>query len=472
MKARTAIGWNVLVALALLLAAGAAHAQTVVFDPGNLTKATGILNLDVPGFGTYDVVFEEQATAKEIYGPFPGDLVGLAPFFTIVDVSTAASVVSAALNGAPTPVFSIGEADGGPGIEGYNIGVAAFLCCLTGRLDILPEDIPSLSVGRVFVEGEDWGPAEENFLTWAADSKSWAVFTLSGAEAMCGNGDIEVGEQCDDGNTMSGDGCSGTCTLEQSVCGNGAVEVGEQCDDFNTMSGDGCSDICMLETQPVCGNGALEVGEQCDDGNTMSGDGCSTTCLVEASGEAQVIFDPENETKATGILNLDVPGFGTFNVVFEEQATANEIYGPFPGDEVGLAPFFTAVDVSTAASAVNAELNFAPTPVFSIGEADGGLGIDGYNIGVAAFLCCGTGRLDILPEDIQSLSVGRTFLEDGDEWGPSEENFLTWDADSKSFAVFTLVPEPSMSLLSVAALATLGVVRRWRRKEREGTALA
>jgi hypothetical protein len=134
-----------------------------------------------------------------------------------------------------------------------------------------------------------------------------------------------------------------------------------------------------------------------------------------------------------------------------------------------LAPFFTALDVSTAATAVNAELNFAPTPVFSVGEADGELGIDAYNIGAVAFLCCFEGET-FIPENIPSLSVGRSFLEDADEWGPSEENFLTWDADSKSFAVFTPTPEPSMSLLMVAALATLGVVARWRRKESEGTA--
>jgi cysteine-rich repeat protein len=30
----------------------------------------------------------------------------------------------------------------------------------------------------------------------------------------CGNGIIETGEQCDDGNTVSGDGCSSTCTTE------------------------------------------------------------------------------------------------------------------------------------------------------------------------------------------------------------------------------------------------------------------
>jgi cysteine-rich repeat protein len=101
----------------------------------------------------------------------------------------------------------------------------------------------------------------------------------------CGNGKLEQGEQCDDGNTVSGDGCSSTCTIEP-VCGNGKLEAGEQCDDGNTVDGDGCSHSCTLEPPPppVCGNGKLEIGEQCDDGNTVNGDGCSSSCQFETCG--------------------------------------------------------------------------------------------------------------------------------------------------------------------------------------------
>ena len=42
--------------------------------------------------------------------------------------------------------------------------------------------------------------------------------------AFCGNGVLDTGEQCDDENTMDGDGCSSTCTTEAVVsdirCGN------------------------------------------------------------------------------------------------------------------------------------------------------------------------------------------------------------------------------------------------------------
>jgi cysteine-rich repeat protein len=98
--------------------------------------------------------------------------------------------------------------------------------------------------------------------------------------AQCGNGVVEGAEQCDDGNTASGDGCSGACRRE-AVCGNGAVESGEQCDDANTTNGDGCSAACRTES--ICGNHLVEGAEQCDDGNVASGDGCSMFCVREAS---------------------------------------------------------------------------------------------------------------------------------------------------------------------------------------------
>jgi cysteine-rich repeat protein len=36
--------------------------------------------------------------------------------------------------------------------------------------------------------------------------------------AICGNNMVEMGEQCDDGNTTSGDGCSSACTTEKVGC--------------------------------------------------------------------------------------------------------------------------------------------------------------------------------------------------------------------------------------------------------------
>jgi cysteine-rich repeat protein len=98
----------------------------------------------------------------------------------------------------------------------------------------------------------------------------------------CGNGTTEGDEQCDDGGVEPGDGCSPTCTVEE--CGNATVDFGEECDDGNTAALDGCDGACLLE----CGNGATEGAEECDDGDRESGDGCSSECLAEVCGNARV----------------------------------------------------------------------------------------------------------------------------------------------------------------------------------------
>jgi cysteine-rich repeat protein len=111
----------------------------------------------------------------------------------------------------------------------------------------------------------------------------------------CGDGHLDAGEQCDDGNVGSGDGCSYVCTTETPpppapCCGDGHVDAGEQCDDGNTTSGDGCSASCTAEIPPpppptsCCGDGHVDAGEQCDDGNTTGGDGCSSVCGLEDIG--------------------------------------------------------------------------------------------------------------------------------------------------------------------------------------------
>lgn len=127
-------------------------------------------------------------------------------------------------------------------------------------------------------------------------------------KAGCGDGLITGTEQCDDNNTVSGDGCSSTCQIEPgyqcvttqpskcwAICGDGVKTPTEKCDDGNIAGGDGCSAVCTIEfgyicsgspskcsIPGICGDGKINAyGETCDDGNTHSGDGCSSTCTVE-----------------------------------------------------------------------------------------------------------------------------------------------------------------------------------------------
>ncbi|MCA9607810.1 MAG: DUF4215 domain-containing protein [Myxococcales bacterium] len=61
-------------------------------------------------------------------------------------------------------------------------------------------------------------------------------------------------------------------------CGNGLLDPGEECDDGNLASGDGCDSNCRTE---ICGDGVLTAAEECDDGNLVDGDGCSSDCSLE-----------------------------------------------------------------------------------------------------------------------------------------------------------------------------------------------
>jgi len=115
------------------------------------------------------------------------------------------------------------------------------------------------------------------------DSCTYAVsnwFTIACTEiGSCGDGTIDPGEECDDGNADGSDSCTDQC--KANVCGDGYVHVGEEqcdeglnngggCDSAYGSSCTACSVSCRYEvaTGEFCGDGEKNGTEFCD-GNSV-----------------------------------------------------------------------------------------------------------------------------------------------------------------------------------------------------------
>ena len=114
--------------------------------------------------------------------------------------------------------------------------------------------------------------------------------------AFCGDGFVHLGvEACDDGNTDPTDGCSATCRF--AFCGDGIVrtdleadhEEFEACDDGDLRDDNRCTAACQLAR---CGDGILWAGEEaCDDGNADDSDACRNHCEPAACGDGVLRTD-------------------------------------------------------------------------------------------------------------------------------------------------------------------------------------
>jgi cysteine-rich repeat protein len=99
--------------------------------------------------------------------------------------------------------------------------------------------------------------------------------------AVCGDGVLQGAEECDAGpDNGPGLACKDDCTLN--VCGDADVGPGESCDDGNQIDNDACDNLCVLAS---CGDGILNNGEDCDDANVDNTDMCTNACTAAACGD-------------------------------------------------------------------------------------------------------------------------------------------------------------------------------------------
>lgn len=118
------------------------------------------------------------------------------------------------------------------------------------------------------------------------------VVTLDGTLVgcpVCGNSELEAGETCDDGDTVSGDGCTDDCQSEACIAETPGYPEVSLCDDGVGCTDDACIDDACVQTAND-GN--------CDDQEVCTGDTCDASSDCEFTPVAGECDDADPCTEA------------------------------------------------------------------------------------------------------------------------------------------------------------------------------
>jgi hypothetical protein len=229
--------------------------------PGQIITGELLIETSVP-LGNYGIDINCDAALLAIVPPVSG---GNTTEFTAAPVQNLGAC-SATLSGfqfssltSPTGVVSVAHVQ-------FEV-LAGAVAGSSSTVDLVPSLI---------------GDADGNSLAFVALDNTITI------ASVCGNGLLEVGEQCDDSNTDAGDCCSATCTFEPGSCDDGAFcTTGETC------------------TAGVCGGGGLTdcsgAGDQCHSGScNESSNACEAVVANEGNACDDGAFCTTGETCTAG----------------------------------------------------------------------------------------------------------------------------------------------------------------------------
>jgi cysteine-rich repeat protein len=235
-------------------------------------------------------------------------LMGKTAIIVVTDHGGGGSQLTGHFNNWDPEHYTIPFMVWGPGIEAgadlYALNAGVRSDPGTGRPDYnaSPQPIRLTETGNLAMQLLGLPPIPNSWSNYAQD------LVLSSVE--CGNGSLETGEDCDDGNTADGDCCSSICEYEtvgsscddQNACttldtcdGAGTCDAGGplDCDDSNVCTDDSCDTVLGCQyannTNPcddanactvgdTCGGGVCTSGGplDCNDSNVCTNDSCDT----------------------------------------------------------------------------------------------------------------------------------------------------------------------------------------------------
>jgi len=161
-------------------------------------------------------------------------------------------------------------------------------------------------------------------------------------EVTCGDGSVDQGEACDDGNPIDCDGCDSNCT-DTATCGNGIICGAEQCDDANVVDGDCCSSACAFEA----GGSPCSDGHLCTNLDACDGlGGCAGVAVPSLSCRATI-------TSNRALLQLKRGAVAARNQIKWKWAKGEETLSSSFGDPRSTADYALCLyDASLAAQPV------------------------------------------------------------------------------------------------------------------------
>lgn len=179
--------------------------------------------------------------------------------------------------------------------------------CSIDRVEVMPFDYYASSIKEKVTynvdafsspdacskEGQKLDPWSVNWEWTSSDPKVATVttFNTKGKNRFCTNSCVRKGSDIPGGNNPT------------AVCGNGIVEAGEDCDSPDKSKG--CSLNCLFtgNTSLSCGNGTVEsvLGEACDTKDPKTSIGCSKDCRHVGS----------SQTTDSGNINASICGNGS-----------------------------------------------------------------------------------------------------------------------------------------------------------------